>query len=329
MNPTRPTILLRLAAAALCIGAVLPAVAAQADPILIGNGPDGGTGGSGGNGGILIGNGGAGGTGGNGGNGGVLIGNGGAGGTGGNGGNGGVLIGNGGNGGAGGTGGAGGLLGSPGQAGSVGTGGTSVPSVVNNTAPVLSGTLVVGHIIAFSTGSWSPSGLTFAYQWKVDGVDVAGATASSFPLTADHLGKVVSATVTGSKTGYTPATVTAVAGTVTAGTVVDNTPPTVNGTPAVGHTLGVSTGNWSPSGLTFAYQWKVDGVDVAGATASSFPLTADYLGKIVSVSVTGSKTGYNPATATASTTAVQPGAVADNTPPTINGTPKVGRTLGL
>jgi hypothetical protein len=206
---------------------------------------------------------------------------------------------------------------------------TATPSVSNSTPPALSGTVVVGHTIAFSNGIWSPSGLTFTYQWKVAGVDIAGATASSFPLTADYLDKVVSATVTGSKTGYSPATVTAVAGTVTAGAVVNNTPPTVNGTPAVGHILGLSTGSWSPSGLTFAYQWKVDGVDAAGATAATFRVKSAYVGKVISVSLTGSRTGYTSLTATASTTVVQRGTIVNSTRPTVNGTPKVGRTLGM
>lgn len=159
---------------------------------------------------------------------------------------------------------------------------------------------------------------------------VAGATASSFPLTADYAGKVVSVTVTGSKTGFTSATATSASTTaVQPGVVANNTAPTINGTPKVGYTLGLSTGMWSPSGLTFAYQWKVDGVAVPGATTGSFALTSAYVGKIVSVSVTGSKTGYTSTTATASTTAVQLGTITNSTPPTVNGTPRVGFTLGL
>lgn len=204
------------------------------------------------------------------------------------------------------------------------------PAVVNTTPPVLFGTTVVGQTIAFSTGYWSPAGLTFAYQWRVAGVDVPGATANSFPLTADYVGKVVSATVTGSKTGYTSTTVTAVAGTVQPGTVANSAVPTVVGTAKVGYTLGLHSGSWTPGGLTFTYQWNVNGVNVPGATGTSFPLTADHVGKAISVSVTGSRAGFVPTTATSSpTTAVRLGSVSNHTKPRVVGTLKVGHTVGL
>jgi hypothetical protein len=202
-------------------------------------------------------------------------------------------------------------------------------TVVNNTSPTINGTPEVGHTLGLSTGSWSPAGLTFAYQWKVNGVSVAGATTATFAVTSDQLGQVISVSVTGSRAGYTSATATAATTPVQLGAVVNNTSPTITGTPKVGHTLGLSTGMWSPSGLTFAYQWKVNGVNVAGATTGTFALTKDHVGKIISVSVTGARTGYAPATATASTTAVKRGTITNRTAPTVNGTPKVGHTLGL
>jgi 5'-nucleotidase len=66
----------------------------------------------------------------------------------------------------------------------------------------------------------------------------------------------------------------------------------VNGTPKVGRTLGMSTGNWSPSGLTFAYQWLLNGTPISGQTASTLKVTSAYDGKRISVRVTGSRTGY-------------------------------------
>ena len=55
--------------------------------------------------------------------------------------------------------------------------------------------------------------------------------------------------------------------------------------------LTAVTGTWD-SGVTFTYQWTVDGTNVAGATGSTYtPVPAD-AGKVVTVKVTGIKNGY-------------------------------------
>ena len=54
-------------------------------------------------------------------------------------------------------------------------------------------------------GTWD-AGTTLAYQWTVDGTDVAGATGPTYTPVAGDVGKVVTVKVTGSKTGYTSAT---------------------------------------------------------------------------------------------------------------------------
>jgi hypothetical protein len=163
---------------------------------------------------------------------------------------------------------------------------------VDSTAPTVNGTPQVGHTLGLSTGSWSPAGLTFAYQWKVDGVDVVGATTGTFAVTSAYVGKVISVSVTGSRAGYTSATATASTTAVQPGAIVNTSPPTVNGTPKVGRTLGLSTGTWSPSGLTFKYQWLLNGTAISGQTTGTLKVKSSYVGKRISVRVTASRTGY-------------------------------------
>ena len=55
---------------------------------------------------------------------------------------------------------------------------------------------------------------------------------------------------------------------------VNTTPPVLSGTPTVGHTLTVSDGSWSGETGGYHYQWKRDGVPIAGATGSSYVVQA-------------------------------------------------------
>ncbi len=102
--------------------------------------------------------------------------------------------------------------------------------------------------------------------------------------------------------------------------------PVVTGTAAVGQTLTVATGTWSPAGVALSTQWKVDGVAVSGATSSTFTLRAADLGKPVTVSVTGTLDGLTTVVKTSAPLTVAAGTLT-TTVPTIEGTAQVGQTL--
>ncbi len=55
---------------------------------------------------------------------------------------------------------------------------------VNTIAPVISGTALVGNTLTSTTGTWtSDTGVTgYLYQWTRDGVNISGATNSSYTL---------------------------------------------------------------------------------------------------------------------------------------------------
>lgn len=62
--------------------------------------------------------------------------------------------------------------------------------------------------------------------------------------------------------------------------------PAITGTRTVGSTLTCSTGTWSGSPTSYAYQWTRDGVDIGGATTSTHVLVSGDLGKMIGCSVT-------------------------------------------
>ena len=57
-------------------------------------------------------------------------------------------------------------------------------SPINTVAPVISGTALVGNTLTSTTGTWtSDTGvISYLYQWTRDGVNISGATNSTYTL---------------------------------------------------------------------------------------------------------------------------------------------------
>ncbi len=171
--------------------------------------------------------------------------------------------------------------------------------------PKVTGTAKVGYTLKATPGTWGPAPVALNYQWKVNGAVISGATAATYKITAGARGKRITVTVTGTKTGYTTTAKTSAAtATVVAGTLTPVPTPKVTGTAKVGYTLKATPGTWGPSPVTLKYQWRVNGAAITGATASTYKISAGAAGKRITVTVTGSKTGYTSVVKTSASTAV-------------------------
>ena len=80
--------------------------------------------------------------------------------------------------------------------------------------------------------------------------------------------------------------------------------PTIAGTAAKGQRLTARAGIWSPAPVTLRFQWKRSGLNIAGATGNTYLLGAADTGKTITVTVTGSKTGYTTLARTSAKTRV-------------------------
>jgi len=202
------------------------------------------------------------------------------------------------------------------------------PGVLTATAPpTISGTPQVGLQLSATSGTWSPSA-SYTYQWRDTEGPIPGATASTFTPTAGQVDEPLRVTVTATRVGYVTARSTSVTtAAVRPGKFAQGAPPTITGEAQVDETLVASPGQWSPEAQP-AFQWLVNGLPVAGATASTYTPTADDVRKQVSVLVTVSLPGYTPASTTsAATAAVIPGTFRNTSDPSVTGTPKVGVPL--
>ena len=161
---------------------------------------------------------------------------------------------------------------------------------VNTVAPVVSGTATVGQTLSTTNGTWlGAPAPTFTYQWQRTGVDIGGATSSTYVLVAADYANTIRCVVRATNS-VAPAGVTAnsnstasVAGNAPVNTVA----PAVTGTATFGQTLTTTNGTWTGTPTpTFTYQWQRVTTNISGATSSTYVLVAADVGNTIRCVVT-------------------------------------------
>lgn len=162
---------------------------------------------------------------------------------------------------------------------------TSPPT--NTALPTISGTAQVGQTLTATPGTWSGNPTpTYSYQWQRGTTNIAGATSATYTLVSADAGSTVRVVVTATNSAGSASANSANSATVTQ--APSNTaPPEITGIAQVGETLTVSNGTWTGSPApTYTRQWKSDGVNIAGATATTYvPVEAD-VGAVITCTVT-------------------------------------------
>ena len=216
---------------------------------------------------------------------------------------------------------------------------TGLPAITGT--PQVEDTLTVDtSAIADEDGLTNP---TFSYQWiRSDGgtdTDIAGETANTYtPVRAD-VGKTIKVRVSFADDAENEETLTSEETASVA--TKPNTPatglPIITGTVQAGETLTADTSAIADEdGLddaTFAYQWIADDgnadTDIDAATASTYEISDDDVGKTVKVRVTFTDDWNNEETPTSEATVAV--AARPNTPatgaPAMIGTAQAGKTL--
>jgi hypothetical protein len=158
--------------------------------------------------------------------------------------------------------------------------------------PTITGTARVGSTLTVNAGLWSPAPVTLSYQWYRSGVVITGATLSTYALRTSDLGKTITVKTAARKPGYYVTYKTSAATAPVATNVLTAPRPVIPATAAVGQTLTVKVGAWTPTVSDRTYQWKRNGINIPGATMSSYKVVAADLGAGLSIAVTGRKSGY-------------------------------------
>ena len=154
------------------------------------------------------------------------------------------------------------------------------PAVANvNDAPTgtvtISGTASKGQVLTASNTLADADGLgAISYQWQRDGANISGATGSTYTLGNADVGHTIDVVAS-----YTDGhgTAESVASASTAAVTNVNDAPTgtvtISGTAAENQVLTASNTLADADGLgAISYQWQRDGVNVSGATGTTYTL---------------------------------------------------------
>jgi alpha-tubulin suppressor-like RCC1 family protein len=153
-----------------------------------------------------------------------------------------------------------------------GGGGSAATSPAISTQPASIG-VVAGQTASFSITATGSAPL--AYQWARGGADIAGATSASYTTAATTLsdnGASFTARITNSAGSVTSSAAILTVTAATAGPVITTQP--ASQTVVAGQTVTFSV---VATGTGLTYQWSRAGVQIAGATAATFTLSATAL----------------------------------------------------
>jgi hypothetical protein len=168
--------------------------------------------------------------------------------------------------------------------------------------PTVSGTAKVGGKLTCK--ETTTSGETVAYEWLAGTTKVGSGATLTVPASA--LNKTVTCKATVSVSGGSPSSATSAGKKIGIGASLHaTTKPKLSGPGKAGKTEKVSSGKWSPSATSYAYQWELGGKPIHGATKSSFKIPSKDKNKKLSCKVTAKKTGYTSGSATTSTITVK------------------------
>ncbi len=218
----------------------------------------------------------------------------------------------------------------------------SPPSI--DSAPAISGSALVGGTLSITDETRlaypSPS---LTYQWQLcdaagtpgSCTDISRATTSDYTLIAADAGLTVRAVVTATNAIGDARAASSVSSTIGAPPANVGL-PSVAGSTIVGNVLSAAAGTWTGFPTpTYVYQWQRstnDGVTFtsipdADADTNNYTLSADDVGALVRVQVTGSNDDGSTAAESDPTGSIESGAPVSTTAPQITGTPTRGDTL--
>ena len=193
---------------------------------------------------------------------------------------------------------------------------------------------IVGATLTATVGVWTsvPAVSSYTQQWQrsSDGgtsnfIDIAGATALTYVVTASDVGFPLRIRVTATNANGSSAPQPSSA-TLAGAAGYNVSVPTIRGNYVVGQTLESTDGTWSsPYTITLSFQWKRDGVNITGALSPTYVVQAADIGTVTTVQVTASTLQGSLAVTSPSRGTVT--AVNNLVLPTISGTVRVGSTL--
>ena len=223
------------------------------------------------------------------------------------------------------------------------------PAPVNQSLPSIPASPAVqqGVAVTANPGTWSNSPTSFDYQWLTCTAPNActdstgsGATSSSGSYTPDgaDVGNTLEVMVTAHNAGGQGSATSVASAAVEPPAPVNQTSPSIPGTPQQGVAVTATSGTWSNSPTSFDYQWLTctapnactDSTG-AGATSSSGTYTPDAadVGNTLEVMETAHNTGGSSSATSVPSAPVVPPPPTNQSPPSIPASPPVQQDVAV
>lgn len=154
---------------------------------------------------------------------------------------------------------------------------------VNSVAPAITGNAREGATLTCSTGTWSNTPDSYAYQWSRDGVQIIGANANTRVLALADVGKTMTCSVVATNNGVTAVATSAATGAVL-GYPTFSVQPSISGTAQEGETLTGDPG--THTGTSASYRWLADDVAIVGETGLTLDLASEQVDAVITFEVT-------------------------------------------
>ncbi len=197
------------------------------------------------------------------------------------------------------------------------------------TTPTSSGTAQEGQTLTASSSSGQADN-PVTYQWQLDGINISGATGATYLVQeGDETHKIDVVATTTNDNGVTISATSAPTAAVTDITLAFTTAATISGTAQEGQVLTAVNGTLNDADASVTgYQWTRDGVNISGATSSTYTVTEADETHVIRVVETATDADGGPTTtstsaATSAVTDIAP-AISNNT---ITGTAQEGQVL--
>ncbi len=192
----------------------------------------------------------------------------------------------------------------------------------NISSPAVSGTFSAGETLSCTSGSWSNDPLTYAHDWRRDGVST-GVSDQTYVVAPSDVGHALTCAVTAHNPGGTSTAESGPAGGPPP--PLNTAAPSIAGTPEYEQLLTCGEGGWSGTETGYEYQWLRSGDPIDGAGGHTYTVTADDAAKEISCRVTAVGPGGQ-ASALAPAVTPPPGP-RSLTAPAVTGTALPGETL--
>ena len=203
--------------------------------------------------------------------------------------------------------------------------------------PALTGTAAEGQLLSTTDGAWKHAPSGYAYQWqrcaagRIGCVDIAGAKAATYRVTATDIGHAIRAEVEAQNAaGSSPFAASAPTLPVVPVPLL-TAQPVLSGPAVVGKELHTTTGLWN-STVTVAYEWLRCGTDgsacssISGANTALYRLAPADAGHTIEARVSGTNAAGTTTAVANQTGVVEPVPLATSGP-RVDGRARVGSRL--